>query len=78
MENVTSVGFTSCALRHNAKLPDLDLLGGQVGASPPVKPHGNPHSTGEAWPTQCYTVVTLLHDRHNATQSILQFRLDMT
>ena len=31
MENVTAVGFTSCALRHNAKLPDLALPGGMGG-----------------------------------------------
>ena len=31
MDNVTAVGFTSCALRHNAKLPDLALPGGMVG-----------------------------------------------
>ena len=31
MDNVTAVGFTSCALRHNAKLPDLALPGEMVG-----------------------------------------------
>ncbi|KAL0037225.1 hypothetical protein WJX79_007052 [Trebouxia sp. C0005] len=34
MENVTSVGFTSCALRHNAKLPDLELAGGPAATGP--------------------------------------------
>lgn len=28
MDNVTAVGFTSCALQHNAKLPDLALPAG--------------------------------------------------
>ena len=31
MDNVTAVGFTSCALQHNAKLPDLALPGGLGG-----------------------------------------------
>lgn len=31
MDNVTAVGFASCALQHNAKLPDLALPAGLAG-----------------------------------------------
>ena len=31
MDSVTAVGFTSCALQHNAKLPDLALSGEMSG-----------------------------------------------
>jgi len=48
MENVTSVAFTSCTLRHNAKLPDLELPGGPVAARPAVQPHQQAPSRGEA------------------------------
>ncbi|DBA77662.1 TPA: hypothetical protein ACH3X1_009458 [Trebouxia sp. C0004] len=46
MENVTSVGFTSCALRHNAKLPDLELAGGPTATGPAQAPLDRPPSTG--------------------------------
>ena len=41
MDNVTAVGFTSCALRHNAKLPDLALPGGLPGDA--HKPQAGSH-----------------------------------
>lgn len=48
MENVASVGFTSCALRHNAKLPLLDVPAGPVAASPGQQPQSErPLSRGE-------------------------------
>lgn len=43
MDNVTAVGFTSCALRHNAKLPDLALPGGLVGDA--LKPQAGTNSS---------------------------------
>jgi len=46
MENVTSVGFTSCALRHNAKLPDLELAGGPAATGPAQTPLERPPSRG--------------------------------
>ena len=49
MENVASVGFTSCALRHNAKLPLLDVPGRPVAASPGQQPQNDrPLSRGKA------------------------------
>ena len=47
MENVTSVGFTSCALRHNAKLPDLELAGGPAATGPAQRAFERPPSRGD-------------------------------
>lgn len=46
MDNVTSVGFTSCALRHNAKLPNLELAGGPAATGPAQTPPERPSSRG--------------------------------
>lgn len=48
MENVTSVGFTSCALRHNAKLPDLELAGGPAATGPAQALLERPPSRGDS------------------------------
>ncbi|DBA95525.1 TPA: hypothetical protein ACH3X3_013380 [Trebouxia sp. C0006] len=46
MENVTSVGFTSCALRHHAKLPHLELAGGPAATGPAQTALERPPSRG--------------------------------
>lgn len=46
MENVTSVGFTSCALRHNAKRADLELAGGPAATGPAQTLLDRPPSKG--------------------------------